>query len=220
MKRMKKMIPLLTVFIMVFLTVPISTQAQSKKAAVNKTINTFFARAKKLNCKKMEKCFVPAGVVIFDEPASFCNVIRPWSKKMTWKIKSTKISGDRAEATVQVQYRSISKAYFEMWLKTSYYEVEEPKKSQAKIIWLKKYEMNLLRECLKKVKPDEITTHLKISLQKKDGKWKISHATDRLLNVVYCDLLRKGKSEEEYVKEIKDIMEKEHVYYPKGENEL
>ncbi len=31
MKRMKKMIPLLTVFIMVFLTVPISTQAQSKK---------------------------------------------------------------------------------------------------------------------------------------------------------------------------------------------
>ncbi len=49
---------------------------------------------------------------------------------------------------------------------------------------------------------------LKYLYKKKDGKWKISHATDRLLNVVYCDLLRKGKSEEEYVKEIKDMMEK------------
>ena len=92
MNRIKKIIPLLVVFIMVFLIVPVSTQAQStktKKSAVNKTVNTFFTSAKKLNCKKMEKCFVPAGVVIFDERASLCNVIRPWSGKLTWLWRIT-----------------------------------------------------------------------------------------------------------------------------------
>ena len=37
----EKIIPLFAAAIMVFLAVPVNTQAQSQKAAVNKTINTF-----------------------------------------------------------------------------------------------------------------------------------------------------------------------------------
>ena len=206
MKKMKKIVPLLVAAIMVFLAVPVSTQAQSQKAAVNKTVNTFFASAKKLNCKKMEKCFVPAGVVIFDERASLCNVIRPWSRKLTWGIKSTKVTGNKAKVTVQANYVSIAKAYYAMLWKTTLSGVEAPKKNPAKDIWLKKYEMKQLRNCLKKYPPDKITSSLKISLQRKNGKWKITQATDRLLNVVYCDLLMEGKSEEEYEKDFNDIM--------------
>lgn len=208
MKKMKKIIPLLAAAIMLFLAVPVTTQAQSQKAAVNKTINTFFASAKKLNCKKMEKCFLPAGVVIFDERASLCNEIRPWSRKLTWRIKSTKITGDKAKVTVKANYMSIAKAYYAMFCQTTLSGVEAPEKEQAKDIWLRKYEMKQLRDCLKKYTPDKITSNLKISLQRKNGKWKITQATDRLLNVVYCDLLLEGKSEEEYEKEFSDIIPK------------
>lgn len=211
MNRIKKIIPLLVVFIMVFLIVPVSTHAQStktKKSAVNKTVNTFFTSAKKLNCKKMEKCFVPAGVVIFDERASLCNVIRPWSGKLTWRIKSTKINGDKAKVAVQANYMSIANAYFAMWWKTSFLGVEAPEKNPAKEIWLKKYKMKLLGKCLKKYTPDKITSNLQISLQRKNGKWKITKATDRLLNVVYCDLFLKGKSEKEYDKDFDHIADK------------
>ena len=211
MKRMKKMIPVVVVFIMVFLAVPVNTQAQTKKAAVNKTVNTFFANTRKLNCKKMEKCFVPTGITIFDAPVDLYKELRPYSKKLTWKIKSTKITGNIAKVTVRVKYRSLSKAYFNTLLTMVESEVESEgnsKRDPASLMWFKKYMRDTFRESIKEYAPDEITANLRISLQKKGGKWKITQAEDRLLNIVYCDLLFGGKSEKVYYREAEDIIKK------------
>ncbi|MEE0420118.1 MAG: hypothetical protein UDG86_08755 [Lachnospiraceae bacterium] len=207
MKRMKKTMTLLVIFIMVSLALPVSAQAQSRKAAVNKTVNTFFANAGKLNSKKMNKCFVSKGVLIFDAPAGLRKELRPYSKNLSWKIKSTRITGNKAKVRVRVKYRSLSKAYLAT-LFTVVESEEGSKKDSVYLMWLKKYAQEAFRKFVKQFPPDEVTANLSISLQKKNGKWKITEAEDRLFNVIYCDLLLQGKSQEAYEKEGEDIEEK------------
>lgn len=185
MKRSIKMVPFLILLFLLIFTVPAPANAASQKAQVRKTVNTFFRYAKKMKVKKMEKCFVKQGQKIFSDPKKFYRMIRPYTKKMTWKIKKIRVKGNRAAVKIKVNFQSLYLSYWNSLLQTYRYanvELDEPPKN-------KKYMLNALKQEIQKNGANKVHTSIRIRLRKVNGKWKIAQPTERLINILYCDYI-------------------------------
>lgn len=174
------------VLLLLVLAFPVTGNAALSKKQVNKSVESFFGYARKLNVGKMEKCFVKQNGKIFQASKAFCKTIRPYCKKMKWKIKSTKISGSKAVVKVRVDFESLEKSYkaamdavFENGIGEPDFTVKSGTKTMIKT----------LKKQLAKNKSRQVYSVVNIRLKKSGGKWKITKPSDLLLNAVYCDYI-------------------------------
>lgn len=184
---MKRIIKSFSLFILLFLLVfavpSAPCSAASQKTQVKKSVNQFFRYAKKMKVRKMEKCFVKQKQKIFSDPQRFYKMIRPYSRKMTWKIKKIKLRGrNRAAVKVRVKFRSLYISYWNSMVASYRRAMQENGSLKGK-----KYMLDTLESELQKNGGKPVHTTIRIQLRRVRGKWKIVQPEDRLMNVLYCD---------------------------------
>lgn len=175
-------------FIMLCMLVPavsMTGKAASAKTQVQKSVNTFFKYTKNLKTAKMEKCFVTQEEgKIFQDPAAFYKILRPYTKQMTWKIKKCKVNGKKATVTLRVDYQNLYISYWNMLDKVVEYVTTD---FDASINSMQKYMVKLMKkEVAKNGSESYAYKNLKIKLQEVNGSWKITEPTEKLLDVIYC----------------------------------
>lgn len=186
-KAVKRIITMLLMLCVLALSVPVTGQAASPAAQAKKSVNTFFQAVKSVKVTKMERCLEPHAEFIFQQPYLLRNILRPYCKKTTWKIKGCKVRGERAVVRVRVDYESLRESYETALDDMLHYAIRHPGVTEEV----------LLRQCIRSFKRDAekygstgyYYPNLKIHLRKVGGKWKITKPVDELVNIASCGSL-------------------------------
>lgn len=184
MKRSIKTVPFLILLFLLIFSVPVSANVASPRKQVKKTVTSFMKKARKMNVKKMEKYFMNQGQKVFTDPKKFYRMIRPYTKKMTWKIKKIKIKGNQAKVKIRIDFQSLYLCYWNSLLQTYQHASnrDEPPKN-------KKYFLKILQQEIDKNGGKEVRTTTNLRLRKEGGKWKFTKPKETLMNVLYCDYI-------------------------------
>lgn len=187
MKKMTKAVTILTLLLTLALAVPVTGKAASPKAQVVKIVQIFFRAGKKLNIKKMEKCITPHTEFIFQVPYMYKDILRPYCRKMTWKIKNCKVQDNRAVVRMRVDYESIKDSYWYAMDDNLHYAIKHPNGDLEKAE--KRFRRYLRNDAAKYGSEGYYYGNLPIHLRKINGKWKITEPVEELLNIVSCGYL-------------------------------
>lgn len=191
---------------------PIEVEAKtSARAQAERPVKNFYKYAKQLNVNKMYKYVAPSsssGSSLSSKEQKQVNklgkIIKKQNKKrFSYKIVSTKLSGDKKSATVKVKvkYRSLYRAgYYGMANTTlrlyQYYFSHNNEPSDSKMLeWLVKY----VNQGVKKYSAKKVTKTITVHTKKYGSGWKIVSVTDEMSNTCTCDIL---KSFDDFAKEL------------------
>lgn len=92
-----------------FLSLPMAAQAKTSKKtlnAINKVVKTYFNAQKKFDTHTMNKCLKRAQITQIRKTGYFAQYLRKQNRKFSYKILSTKVSGQKATVRVKCTYRS------------------------------------------------------------------------------------------------------------------
>lgn len=187
MKRMTKIVTVLTLLFTLALAVPVTGRAASPKAQAMKSVHAFFRAGKNLNVKKMEKCIEPHAEFIFQLPYMYKDILRPYCRKMTWKIRSCKVRGDRAVVKMRVDYESLKDSYWYAMDDNLHYAIQHQNSDIEKAE--KRFRRYLKKDASKYGSEGYYYGNLQIRLRKINGKWKITEPVEELLNITSCGYL-------------------------------
>ena len=180
----RKLAFILLMFLMLFV-LPIGANAASKeKENVVKSINTFFRYTRKLDTKKMEKCFEDHNLRIFADPEAFYKILRPYHRKTQWKIRKVQINGKKAVVSMRVDFESLEESYFN-YLTASLERALNGKKIKDP----EKFLIQKMRSETAKNGSYPVYCNLKIRLKKAGGKWKLAMPSEKLINIIYCQMI-------------------------------
>ena len=154
-----------------------SAYAKSYKAKIRSTINTFFGAARNINKKRMKRCFAGEGR-LFRDSERFYEMLKPYTKKIRWKVRRIKKKPKKVVAYVVVRYPSLYASYWSALLKG----MEGSDSSHID----KAYILDIIERELNRNEYHMVHTILKIRMQKVGKKWKIKEMKDNIMDVLYC----------------------------------
>lgn len=203
----KRILTPLLILAICFASVAPSIEVEAKastRAQVEKAVEKFYKYAKQLDLNKMYKYVASSrsGSSPNSSEAKQINkladVIKKQNKKkFSYKIVSTKFSGNKKSAIVKVRvkYRSLYKAGYYGMIKTIYklleYELSHngSDPSTSKILeWFVKY----VKQGAKKYPAKKVTKTVTVRTKKYSSGWKIVNVTDEMSNTYTCDILKGG----------------------------
>lgn len=188
MHKKRKSLCLVLFLLIALLALPATAEAKTSKKtinAVNKVVKTYFNAQKKLKTSVMNKCLVESNVGRF-KSSYLEKYIKKHNKKLSYKIKSTKVKGKTATVTVNCTYQSAYNLYNAAILDAAlhYFHANPTEKEIYDYVsnWIKKHAGEYSPVAKKKT--------IKIKLVKRKGAWKISSFTDDMKNILYLDLFQ------------------------------
>lgn len=151
---------------------------------VKKSVDRFFKYAKQYNTSKLTKCFTkPSSVKLFIENSYMPQYYKKYNKRISYKLKSIKVSGKNA--TVKLSYKypnryNVFKAAFE---NSVYYQLKNPNISESQLL---KYMYE--RICVhSKAGIDYSYGNLTLKLKKSGSAWKITSFNSKIDNLLHSD---------------------------------
>ncbi len=160
------------------------------------TVKTFCDGMKKLDIKKMQSCLLDADDLDTSDfeseemPVEFLKYVKEWASKMTYKVKESKVDGDKATVTVDFKYTDASDVmgatmqdYFAKMIAAAFSGKEYSEEEMSKML------ITCLEAALKEKELKKAETTIDISLVKKDNDWKIEEASDELVNVMTSNMI-------------------------------
>ena len=188
----KKFLCISIIIALLFSCIPnISVDAASKKSQVNATTKKLMSSIKKFDASAINKYVNSWGDK--SSPSEFNN--QPymkkyfkWSnKKLTYKIISTKVSGDTAKVKVRVKYIN-SKNFTDYLLSLSILELmgkEDASDEEAEKI-VEKHSKTAYKTSIKEKRKYKTKTFT-IVYGKYDNKWKVKKVSSNLHNAMYAN---------------------------------
>lgn len=151
---------------------------------VKKSVDRFFKYAKQYNTSKLTKCFTkPSSVKLFIENSYMPQYYKKYNKRISYKLKSIKVSGKNA--TVKLSYKypnryNVFKAAFE---NSVYYQLKNPNISESQLL---KYMYE--RICVhSKAGIDYSYGNLTLKLKKSGSAWKITSFNSKIDNLLHSN---------------------------------
>ena len=191
---------------------PVEVEAKtSTKVQAEKPVKKFYKYAKQFDVNKMFKYVASSsnGSSLSRREQKQINrlakIIKKQNKKrFSYKIISTKLSGDKKSATVKVmvKYRSLYTAGYYGTAKATnklleyYLSHNGHDPSSSKILeWLVKY----VKRGVKKYPAKKVTKSVTVRTKKYSSGWRIVSVTDEMLNTYTCDIIKGG---DDFAKEL------------------
>lgn len=185
MKTIKKVTILLLTFCILFSSC-IPVQAASNKTKAKNTVTGFYKAAKKSSRSKMDK-YMSKKTYNVSSTKSMFQLIKPYNKKLSYRVTSVKIKGKKATVKVKVTYRSLRKAYNRAWMDSIFYSMGHENASDQELL---DYLFARTKVYAKSTKVPKVKTTAKVYLKKKNGKWKITSLSKSASNSIYCDFVK------------------------------
>ena len=181
---MKKLAFAMLMLCLTFVLPICANAASTNREQVKKSVNTFFQYARKLDIKRMNKCF-GLKQKVFTDPESFYKILRPYTRKIQWKIQKIQVKGKKATVRLRVDFESLAESYFNYYMDTyeSVRNGNDPPKAPVKHLIQK------IRNEAAKNGSEPVYCTMKLRLKKVNGRWKITEPTEKLINAVYCDMI-------------------------------
>ena len=109
---MKKLAFAMLMLCLTFVLPICANAASTNREQVKKSVNTFFQYARKLDIKRMNKCF-GLKQKVFTDPESFFKILRPYTRMIQWKIQKIQVNAistiiwtpTRASETVMIRQK-------------------------------------------------------------------------------------------------------------------
>lgn len=199
MKKTKKRYFLLAfALILSFSCLHASAASGSSKAAVQKSVNGFFAAAKKYNTKKMSKYFEKPEEIVSDtdaanDPAlkSAEKLFKRTNKKLGYKISSIKVKGKKATVKVKCRYQDLSDVYRKTYVELALYIAAHPDATLEDALI---YEFHTLPKIykaeLKKGNIGYTTKNITLKMRKSGNTWKIKKCTNDITDMLHGNILK------------------------------
>ena len=160
------------------------------------TVKTFCDGMKTLDIKKLQSCMVSAeeldtsDLQTEDMPDDFLKYMKQWASKMTYKVKDSKVEGDKATVTVDFQYTDASDVvaamlqdYLAKVIAAAFSGNEYSEEELSKMM------VECLETAAKEKDLKQTDTTVEFKLVKKDSDWKIDEVPEEALNIMTSNML-------------------------------
>ncbi len=200
MKKTKKRYFLLVLaLILSFSCLHVSAASGSFKSDVQKSVNGFFAAAKKYNTKKMSKYFEKPEEILSDTKGnealkSVEKLFKRTNKKLSYKISNIKVKGKNATVKVKCKYQDLSDVYKKTYVKLALYIAANPDATlEDALIYEFKTLPKVYKTELKKDKIVYTTKNITLKLRKSNNTWKMKKCTDSVTDMLHGNILKTNK---------------------------
>lgn len=197
MKKTKKRYFLLALaLILSFSCLPVSAASGSSKADVQKSVNGFFAAAKKYNTKKMSKYFEKPEEILLDTKGNEAlksaeKLFNRTNKKLSYKIGNIKVKGKNASVKVKCRYQDLSGVYKKMYVELALYIAANPDATlENALIYEFKTLPKVYKAELKKGRIGYSTKNITLKLRKSNNTWKMKKCTDAVTDMLHGNILK------------------------------
>ncbi|MFR8548038.1 MAG: hypothetical protein ACLVEV_05355 [Lachnospiraceae bacterium] len=196
MKKQRKLYFLLAlVFILSFSCLHVSAasdSAKSSKAAVQRSVTSFFNATKKYNIKKITKCFAdPDDVLVARGDKTFQNLYKRTNKKISYSVKSIRVKGKNASVKVRCKYPNLTNMYNTLTTELIVYQAMYPNATLKDLTAYVDYRLPLLyRDLSSKNKIRYTTKNLTLKLKKTQNTWKLTTCTSAMTNMMHGNYLK------------------------------
>lgn len=197
MKKTKKRYFLLALaLILSFSCLPVSAASGSSKADVQKSVNGFFAAAKKYNTKKMSKYFEKPEEILLDTKGNEAlrsaeKLFKRTNKNLSYKIGYIKVKGKNATVKVKCKYQDLSGVYKKTYLELALYIAANPDATlENALIYEFKTLPKVYKAELKKGRIGYSTKNITLKLRKSNNTWKMKKCTDAVTDMLHGNILK------------------------------